>query len=96
MDQPDNAVERDPSVAVVAIVSLLAGLACAMVPGTTARVVGIDTTRGVLRSIGRGTWHWRSDCTSGGRHGRGCLPAPPRTRLSQPCHWPRPDHDGSI
>jgi hypothetical protein len=52
MDQPESLVVRDPSVAAVATVSLLAGLACTLVPGTIARVVGIDTTRGVLRSIG--------------------------------------------
>jgi hypothetical protein len=52
MDQPVNPDERDPSVAMVAAVSLVAGLACTLAPTATARLAGFDTTRGVVRAVG--------------------------------------------
>ena len=52
MDQPVNPDERDPSVTAVAVVSLVAGLACTLAPAATARLAGIDATPGVLRAVG--------------------------------------------
>jgi hypothetical protein len=47
--QPDV---RDPSVTAVATVSLVAGLACTLVPAATARVAGIDAAPGMVRAVG--------------------------------------------
>jgi hypothetical protein len=52
MDQPVNPDVRDPSVTAVATVSLVAGLACTLVPAATARVAGIDASPGVVRAVG--------------------------------------------
>ena len=52
MDQPVSPDERDPSVTAVAAVSLVAGLVCTLAPDATARLAGIDATRGVLRAVG--------------------------------------------
>jgi hypothetical protein len=52
MDLPVNPDERDPSVVVVATVSLVAGLACTLAPAATARLAGIDATPGVVRAVG--------------------------------------------
>jgi hypothetical protein len=60
--------ERDPSVTVVAAVSLAAGLACTVVPAATARLAGIDATPARVRVVdlalavglfvGRPSWPW--------------------------------------
>jgi hypothetical protein len=52
MDQPVKPDERDPSVTAVAAVSLVAGLACTVAPGATARLAGIDETPAVVRVVG--------------------------------------------
>jgi hypothetical protein len=43
---------RDRSVEAVAAVSLAAGLACTLAPGTAARLAGIDATPGLVRAVG--------------------------------------------
>lgn len=48
MDQPVKPDERDPSVAAVAAVSLVAGVPCTLAPAATARLAGIDATPGVV------------------------------------------------
>lgn len=52
MDQPVNPDVRDPSVTAVATGSLVAGLACTLVPAATARVAGIDASPAVVRAVG--------------------------------------------
>jgi hypothetical protein len=52
MDQPVKLDERDPSVTVVAAVSLAAGLACTLAPAATARLAGIDASLARVRVVG--------------------------------------------
>jgi hypothetical protein len=58
MYQPVNPDERDPSVTAVAAVSLVAGLACTLVPAATERFAGVDTTPGALRAVGLAASGW--------------------------------------
>jgi hypothetical protein len=49
---PVESGERDPTVEMVAVVSLVAGLACTLAPGAAARLAGIGASPGVVRAIG--------------------------------------------